>query len=57
MQIFDHVDRDVPTLGRMFEKRLRAYRGIGYAPGEAPLGTVNPWRRPSVEYDRTSSDP
>jgi hypothetical protein len=25
-------------LRRMFEKRLRGYRAIGYARGEAPLG-------------------
>jgi hypothetical protein len=25
-------------LARMFEKRLRGYRSLGYARGEAPLG-------------------
>ena len=38
VQIFDYVDRAVPMLLRMFEKRLRTYRAIGYARGEAPLG-------------------
>ena len=38
VQIFDYVDREVPVLLRMFEKRLRTYRAIGYARGEAPLG-------------------
>jgi len=33
-----NVDREVPMLLRMFEKRLRGYRAIGYARGEAPLG-------------------
>ncbi len=48
----------MPKLGSMFEKRLRAYRGIGYAPGGAPAGYgdpagyVTPWKRPSVEYDQ-----
>jgi superfamily II DNA or RNA helicase len=31
VRIFDYVDREVPMLLRMFEKRLRGYRAIGYA--------------------------
>jgi superfamily II DNA or RNA helicase len=31
VRIFDYVDREVPVLRRMFEKRLRTYRAIGYA--------------------------
>ena len=38
VRIFDYVDREVPLLLRMFEKRLRTYRAIGYARGAAPLG-------------------
>ena len=34
-------------LSRMFEKRLRGYRAIGYARGEAPLG----YGEPNEEYD------
>ena len=36
--IFDYVDRNVPALSRMFEKRLRGYRAIGYEGGETPSG-------------------
>jgi hypothetical protein len=36
---------------RMFEKRLRGYRGIGYARGESPLGLAAPDDEPVVEYD------
>ena len=36
--IFDYADRQVPKLDRMFEKRLKAYRSIGYKPLEVP-----PW--------------
>jgi superfamily II DNA or RNA helicase len=50
VQIYDYVDREVPMLFRMFEKRLRGYRGIGYARGEAPLGIAPP-REPTIEYD------
>lgn len=51
VRIFDYVDREVPTLLRMFEKRLRGYRGIGYARGEAPLGYAEPGDEVVVEYD------
>lgn len=49
--IFDYVDREVPMLLRMFEKRLRGYRAIGYARGEAPLGYAEPADETTVEYD------
>jgi superfamily II DNA or RNA helicase len=38
VRIYDYVDRAVPMLARMFDKRLRAYRAIGYARDAAPLG-------------------
>ena len=40
VRIFDYVDRGVPMLLRMFEKRLRGYRAIGYDHGELPVGSV-----------------
>lgn len=30
VRVFDYVDAQVPMLGRMYEKRLRGYRAIGY---------------------------
>jgi superfamily II DNA or RNA helicase len=51
VRIFDYVDREVPMLLRMFEKRLRGYRAIGYAKGEAPLGYAEPRDEIVVEYD------
>jgi len=51
VRIFDYVDRNVPVLLRMFEKRLRTYRAIGYARGEAPLGYGEAIDEPTVEYD------
>lgn len=30
VRIYDYVDAEVPTLQRMFSKRLRGYRAIGY---------------------------
>ena len=51
VRIFDYVDRGVPMLLRMFEKRLRGYRAIGYARGEAPLGYAEPADELVVEHD------
>jgi len=51
VRIFDYVDREVPMLLRMFEKRLRGYRAIGYARGEAPLGYAEPTDERVIEYD------
>jgi superfamily II DNA or RNA helicase len=51
VRIFDYVDREVLMLLRMFEKRLRTYRAIGYARGEAPLGYGEVMDGPTVEYD------
>ena len=28
--MFDYVDAEVPMLARMYEKRLKGYRAIGY---------------------------
>jgi hypothetical protein len=36
----------------MFEKRLRTYRAIGYARGEAPLGLTEPVDELTIEYDQ-----
>ena len=30
VRIYDYVDRNVPVLSRMFERRIRGYRAIGY---------------------------
>ncbi len=51
VRIYDYVDREVPMLLRMFEKRLPTYRAIGYARGEAPLGFAEPIEESRIEYD------
>jgi len=51
VRIYDYVDREVPMLLRMFEKRLTTYRAIGYARGEAPLGFAEPPDEHTIEYD------
>jgi superfamily II DNA or RNA helicase len=51
VRIFDYVDRAVPMLMKMFEKRLQGYRAIGYAQGEAPLEVHEPEEEAHVEYD------
>jgi superfamily II DNA or RNA helicase len=52
VRIYDYVDRQVPMLLRMFEKRLPTYRAIGYARGEAPLGFAEAAEERTVEYDQ-----
>ena len=37
VRIYDYVDRNVPVLSRMFEKRVRGYRAIGYVRDPAPF--------------------
>jgi len=51
VRIYDYVDSDVPMLQRMFERRLRGYRAIGYARGEAPLGYAEPAYENASESD------
>jgi len=51
VRIFDYVDRAVPVLLRMFERRLRTYRAIGYARGEASASEAEVIKERTVEYD------
>jgi hypothetical protein len=51
VRIFDYVDTEVPMLRRMFEKRLRTYRAIGYARCEAPLGYAETTDETRIKYD------
>ena len=61
VRIFDYVDREVPMLARMFEKRLRGYRAIGYEQRELPAGYEGVPDEPIIEWDegalRTFEDP
>ena len=34
VRMMDYVDRNVPMLARMFEKRMRGYRAMGYSVGD-----------------------
>jgi superfamily II DNA or RNA helicase len=52
VRVYDYVDRQIPMLLRMFEKRLATYRAIGYARGEAPLGLAEAAEERTVEYDQ-----
>lgn len=35
VRIYDYLDASVPVFRKMFDKRLRSYRSMGYQPGEA----------------------
>ena len=56
VQIFDYVDRHVPVLLRMFEKRLRTYRAIGYAQEDLPIGYEETDGAPFPEWDDEGVD-
>ncbi len=50
VRIYDYVDRVVSMLARMFEKRLRGYRAIGYARSAAASG----YEEPKAEGERVN---
>jgi superfamily II DNA or RNA helicase len=56
VRIFDYVDREVPMLRRMFARRLRGYRAMGYARGEALLSFADRNKEIVVEYDVPDGD-
>jgi superfamily II DNA or RNA helicase len=51
VRIFDYVDSGIPILVRMFEKRLRAYRTLGYARSDVASDNPTPIPEQTVEYD------
>lgn len=42
VRIYDYVDADIPALARMFNKRLRGYRAMGYAVSEDTADSITP---------------
>lgn len=51
VRIYDYVDYAVPMSMKMFEKRLRGYRAIGYARDQTPLRLREDDDDAVVEYD------
>ena len=56
VRIYDYVDREVPFFHRMFEKRLRGYRAIGYARDDGPLND-HAASGDSTGDDKTAEEP
>ena len=54
VRILDYVDRDVPMLARMFEKRMRGYRAMDYTVTDHL--TVEPINDYVIEYDEDVAD-
>jgi superfamily II DNA or RNA helicase len=50
VRIFDYVDRNVPMLAKMFQKRLRGYRAMGYELDKSDNPNKN-----NLEYDRAKT--
>ncbi|MBI3493519.1 MAG: DEAD/DEAH box helicase family protein [Acidobacteria bacterium] len=56
VRIYDYVDRDVPMLLRMFQRRLRGYRAIGYVRNERPVSDTAISHELLVEYEAEIKD-
>jgi hypothetical protein len=56
VRIYDYVDSEVPMLYRMFERRLRGYRAIGYEMAGKPLAPSGPEDGTVVVYDEEQKD-
>jgi superfamily II DNA or RNA helicase len=60
VRIYDYVDGNVPVLARMFGKRLRGYRALGYEDGLEEAAKAGA-RELTIEYDApvapTDADP
>src|SRR6202043_3806840 len=41
VRIYDYVDAEVPVLARMYEKRLRGYRAMGYTLSGSSAGAAS----------------
>lgn len=54
VRIFDYVDRSVPMLARMFDKRLAGYRAMGYELADTSGPAETPRDRYVIEYDRAA---
>lgn len=53
VRIYDYVDRNVPMLARMFDKRMKGYRSMGYSlGGEDSRPDDDPVQECIVEYDQ-----
>ncbi len=51
VRIYDYVDREVPLLAHMFEKRMRGYRAIGYRSSPPPAVAGTSSNQMTVEHD------
>ncbi len=51
VRIYDYVDSQVPVLKRMFEKRLRTYRALGYAVSATSTNSEGVAER-TIEWDQ-----
>jgi superfamily II DNA or RNA helicase len=53
VRVVDYVDRSVPMLRRMSDRRLKGYRAIGYAMRDDDGSMRGPQTRLRVEYDES----
>lgn len=53
VRVIDYVDRSVPMLRRMSERRLKGYRAIGYAGRDGDGGMRGQQRGLRIEYEES----
>ena len=51
VRIYDYVDEAVPVLGRMFDKRLKGYRAMGYEVDHSDSSPESAGREYVIEYE------
>jgi superfamily II DNA or RNA helicase len=56
VRIHDYVDGNVPVLAKMFGKRLRGYRALGYEYGP-DLPEASSSRELTIDYERDPAVP
>ncbi len=52
VRVFDYVDQHVPMLLRMFDRRMRGYRAMGYVLGDSPPSSGSSGDEYVIEYDQ-----
>lgn len=57
VRIIDYIDREIPMLARMFEKRERGYRAMGYVRGDVVGAHRVDEHDYMVEYEDDSQEP
>lgn len=56
VRIYDDVDRAVPMLARMFDKRMKGYQTMGYEVGDPRTTAIDSAKKITIEYEEDYAD-